>query len=202
MEKKIILDLCGGTGAWSKPYKDNGYDVELVTIPEKDVLTYKPPKNVYGILAAPPCNQFSFAKSTGKPRDLKKGMEVVFACLNIIAICQYKLKTPYAHKTNLKFWCLENPNGLLKMFLGKPAYQFDPWEFGHNYTKKTYLWGWFNEPIKTVFNKDLVMTDEDKKRCKINNRILPDYIRKLSSTSGKRAITPAKFAQAFFEANK
>lgn len=21
---KIILDLCGGTGAWSKPYKDAG----------------------------------------------------------------------------------------------------------------------------------------------------------------------------------
>ena len=26
-EKKIILDLCGGTGSWSKPYKDAGYDV-------------------------------------------------------------------------------------------------------------------------------------------------------------------------------
>lgn len=22
---KIILDLCGGTGSWSKPYKDAGY---------------------------------------------------------------------------------------------------------------------------------------------------------------------------------
>ena len=22
---KIILDLCGGTGAWSRPYKDAGY---------------------------------------------------------------------------------------------------------------------------------------------------------------------------------
>ena len=26
-ENKIILDLCGGTGAWSNPYKENGYDV-------------------------------------------------------------------------------------------------------------------------------------------------------------------------------
>ena len=26
-EDKIILDLCGGTGSWSKPYKENGYDV-------------------------------------------------------------------------------------------------------------------------------------------------------------------------------
>lgn len=30
---KIILDLCGGTGSWSKPYKDAGYDVRLITLP-------------------------------------------------------------------------------------------------------------------------------------------------------------------------
>ena len=27
---KIILDLCGGTGSWSKPYKENGYDVRVI----------------------------------------------------------------------------------------------------------------------------------------------------------------------------
>lgn len=32
---KIILDLCGGTGAWSRPYKEAGYDVRLITLPEK-----------------------------------------------------------------------------------------------------------------------------------------------------------------------
>ena len=37
IEKKIILDLCGGTGAWSKPYKDAGYDVVLITLPRYDV---------------------------------------------------------------------------------------------------------------------------------------------------------------------
>ena len=46
---KIILDLCGGTGAWSHPYKKAGYDVRLVTLPEFDVRTYEPPENVYGI---------------------------------------------------------------------------------------------------------------------------------------------------------
>lgn len=50
---KIILDLCGGSGSWSKPYKEAGYDVRLITLPEYDVLTYEPPENVYGILAAP-----------------------------------------------------------------------------------------------------------------------------------------------------
>jgi hypothetical protein len=46
---KIIRDLCGGTGAWSKPYKEAGYDVWLVTLPEYDVRSYRPPENVYGI---------------------------------------------------------------------------------------------------------------------------------------------------------
>lgn len=50
---KIILDLCGGSGSWSRPYKEAGYDVRLITLPEYDVLTYEPPENVYGILAAP-----------------------------------------------------------------------------------------------------------------------------------------------------
>ena len=40
---KIILDLCGGTGAWSKPYKDAGYDVQIITLPDNDVRLYIPP---------------------------------------------------------------------------------------------------------------------------------------------------------------
>ena len=52
--EKIILDLCGGTGSWSRFYKEAGYDVRVITLPKYDVLTYQPPENVYGILAAPP----------------------------------------------------------------------------------------------------------------------------------------------------
>ncbi|MDR1001701.1 MAG: hypothetical protein LBL82_00300 [Oscillospiraceae bacterium] len=29
---KIILDLCGGSGAWSIPYKEAGYDVRVITL--------------------------------------------------------------------------------------------------------------------------------------------------------------------------
>lgn len=35
--KKIILDLCGGTGSWSKPYAKAGYKVINITLPEYDV---------------------------------------------------------------------------------------------------------------------------------------------------------------------
>lgn len=52
--EKIILDLCGGTGSWSKPYVEAGYDVRVITLPKDDVLTYTPPEHVYGIFAAPP----------------------------------------------------------------------------------------------------------------------------------------------------
>ena len=66
-KNKIILDLCGGTGAWSKPYQDAGYDVRIITLPDYDVRLYIPPiDDVYGILAAPPCTEFSFAKHIPK----------------------------------------------------------------------------------------------------------------------------------------
>lgn len=41
---KIILDLCGGTGAWSRPYTEAGYDVRIITLPEENVLTYSSPQ--------------------------------------------------------------------------------------------------------------------------------------------------------------
>lgn len=53
-DQKIILDLCGGTGSWSRPWQFNGYDVRIITLQAYDVLTYDPPDNVWGILAAPP----------------------------------------------------------------------------------------------------------------------------------------------------
>ena len=56
---KVILDLCGGTGSWSKPYREVGYDVRLITLPDHDVRLYQPPDNVYGILAAPPCTHLA-----------------------------------------------------------------------------------------------------------------------------------------------
>lgn len=54
MSGKIILDLCGGTGSWSRPWKEAGYDVRIITLPEHDVRTFVSPENVWGILAAPP----------------------------------------------------------------------------------------------------------------------------------------------------
>ena len=36
-ETKIVLDLCGGSGSWARPFKEAGYDVRLLTLPMYDV---------------------------------------------------------------------------------------------------------------------------------------------------------------------
>jgi len=209
MKNKIILDLCGGTGAWSAPYKNHGYDVRNITLPDYDVRTYKPPENVYGILAAPPCTMFSLARTKAKkPRDLKEGMEIVRACLNIIW-SYMEIEQDTKKKTlPLKFWALENPNGMLKYFLGKPAFEFNPYEFGDGYKKRTMLWGWFNEPKKKI-GKILVNSpyhslnpEKMKKFDKLASReIAPEMFGKLTRQE-RRAITPAGFAKAFYKANQ
>lgn len=192
---KIILDLCGGTGAWSKPYKNAGYDVRNITLPEYDVRDFVPDieilPNIYGILAAPPCTMFSLARTRAKkPRNFAEGMEIIIACLEIIWAVRYN------HP--LQFWCLENPMGYLRQFLGKPAFTFDPCDFGHNYTKKTDLWGYFNIPAINPYK----LTPIEKYLCSQNNRKLPSISDFTGSKRAiRRAITPTDFARAFFEAN-
>jgi len=206
---KIILDLCGGTGAWSKKYKEAGYRVINVTLPDYDILKteirpqekynivfigvkVEPIKtnDVYGILASPVCTMFSLARTRAKtPRDFRQGMKLVIACLNIIWECRYD------HK--LAFWCLENPTGYLRQFLGKPVFTFDPCDFGDPYTKKTDLWGYFNIPKKNPVEPVFYISG--------GKRFPPLW----GKTGGKskngqmlRSITPPGFSKAFFEANR
>ena len=138
-KSKVILDLCGGSGSWSKPYTDAGYDVRIISpsgIPlfdknPQDVKKYEPPADVYGILAAPPCTMFSFARTNAtKDRDLNKAMEVVEACLHIIWKCQSRVKGKSPKAPYLKFWAIENPFGMLNWFIGKPALVFNPFDYG------------------------------------------------------------------------
>jgi len=199
---KIILDLCGGTGSWSKPYKDAGYDVRLITLPNNDVRTYEPPKDVYGILAAPPCTEFSIAKNHKLKRDLDAGMEIVNACLSIIKKC------------DPVFWAIENPVGLLRFFLWKPNYTFQPWEFGDGWCKRTLLWGKFNNPIKKVKRWEdcpkieglYIRPGRGKPSIAFNHKNHARFIRQfdgyeITDDAMFRAITPPGFAKAFFNSN-
>jgi len=220
--KKIILDLCGGTGSWSKPYKDSDdYDVRVLTLPDFDVENWFEDRDfvellesntVYGILAAPPCTMFSIArndKTAIEKRDLRKGMKTVQACLDIIHECLYN--PYYVNENSLKFWALENPqSGYLKRFLGNPPFIFDPSEYGDEHTKKTAIWGMFNEPKKTTKaitlkgDENNYVKSVEKYFDKYKHLIPSNYRQKtgLSMRTVVRSITPQGFAQAFFKANQ
>lgn len=183
--QKIILHLCASEyGSDSKPYRDAGYDVRLIT---KDigVENYHPPENVYGIIANPPCTMFSKARTKAKtPRDLNEGMRLVKECLRIIWECQTRITRDVNPEMPLKFWVLENPNAYLKWFLGKPAFIYRHNQFGGTLQKTTALWGIFNSPGYPFW------TSQAKERWE-----------KGWGKSDLRSIAPPQFTKAFFLAN-
>lgn len=219
MDRKLVLDLCGGTGSWSEPYRiADGYDVIIVDpwysgegrltetveeLCERDIGVGV----VHGILAAPPCTHFAMAgahlyRHKDKDGRTEKGLQTVFACLETIK------------KLEPVWWVLENPSGRLQKFIGQPAFKFDPCDFGHPYTKKTYLWGKFNTPEKNRVKEELItrnyktnfmggkrrelqiieVTDKNKSIIQLGQDDRMDR-------SQTRSITPWGFAQAFFKAN-
>lgn len=186
-DKRIVLDLCSGTGSWSRPYSDAGYDVICVDILHgQDVLTYEPPSNVHGILAAPPCTDFAssgarYWKQKDNDGRTQYSLEVVDACLRIITVAK-----PL-------WWALENPIGRLRALreLGEPTLTFDPIDYGDNYTKRTQIWGIFNVPPKD--------RGPYYELCKAYNYKVA-YIRN-RHRGPARSITSSYFAKAFYNAN-
>ena len=210
MTKKIILDLCGGTGSWSKPYKDAGFDVRLITLPEYNVLTYQPPENVYGIIAAPPCTEFSpmnygklFTDQGFLEFDIYKNApnpDILLAILRIIQKC------------NPVFFAIENPCGRMRDYMGKPQFTFHPYQFGDGWTKKTDIWGKFNIPkIKHTWEtcpKLNLYVRPGRKKPSIAflhqsaKSLIPQFADfDIETDAALRAITPPGFAKAFYEAN-
>lgn len=188
VSERLILDLCAGSGSWSAPYAAAGYRVQVVTLPDGDVRVLPPPKEpVWGILAGPPCDQFSIARNghSGTPRDFVAGMACVNACLRLVLQCRPK------------WWALENPaSGLLARWLGIPRDSWQPHDFGDPWTKHTAIWGDYRVPRRGPYVAPLgggplctVCDPERRKSTWCND-------------AGHRAITPAGFARAFFEANQ
>lgn len=202
--KNIIISLFDLTGNWSKPYKDNGYEVIQVDLQLGiDILTwdYKqiPKENVYGILNASPCTDFAlsgarhFAKKDKDGRTeksikiAKKGMEII-------------------NYFNPEFWVLENPMTRIHKLIpeiGPVKFKFNPCDFAgylpkekqesEQYNKQTWLFGNFNEPIK--------------KRLDPLQKDSPIWTNPLKFPYGSvelqnwRSKTPEGFALAFYEAN-
>lgn len=213
--KKIILDLCGGTGAWSNPYKNAGYDVKVITLPNFDILLTRmtndgvwfsggekdndlqlfiPKGSVYGILSAPPCTHFAVSGArwwkTKDPQLLKTSLDIVDIILDLI---------PHLDPV---FWAMENPVGRLKTLrydrLGEPKLIFNPCDFGDPYTKKTLLWGQYNLPKKNPVKP----TNADYNKIHYPRNSAGKAVAWNSAEAKElRSITPQGFAKAFYEAN-
>ena len=204
---KTILHLCADTGSDTQIYRQNGYNVICIG---KDigVENYHPPKDVYGIIANPPCTNFSSVRTSAKiPRNEEEGMRLVKECQRIIQ-----------EAGDVKFWVIENPaTGLLKKHLGKPQFVYQPWEFGSPWSKKTALWGKFNTPNKLyskwedVPNKIpelYIRPGRDKPNMVYLHKSSKKFIKefdcftKVDSDMELRSLCSQKFAEAFYQANK
>lgn len=174
----LILDLCGGTGSWSQPYREAGYCVDVIdpVADGRDVrLLQRISAKVHGILAAPPCTVQSYARNRYPPTDVEllSSLSVVDACLRVI----------YAQQP--AWWALENPRNKLRRYLGPSRLEFYHWEYGDAAHKPTCIWGDFTVPAK-----------QPKPRTK------PSTFRtSKENASPGDAVTPRGFARAFFEVN-
>lgn len=199
---KTIISLCDYSGAWSRPYREAGYEViqidpklpggataqQYLSILKKLIAEGYTPGPIQGILMAPPCTDFAgsgaqYWKAKDADGRTAASLEIIDACLEIRDMLR-----PV-------WWALENPVGRLPQLrpeLGKPWY-WQPWWYGDAYTKKTGLWG--------NFNRELPRNEvEPIKVCEQGS-----WIQKLGGKSEKtkelRSMTPEGFARAFFEAN-
>jgi len=202
--KKIILHLCADTGSDSKPYQDDpNYEVILVGS-EIGVENFTAPSNVYGVFANPVCTEFSTARSDGKARDPEKGMFLVKECKRIIK------------EANPVFWVIENPaRGVLKNYLGKPRYKYEPWWYGSGWTKQTALWGDFNIPEREYYDWEDVpkiaglYTRPNRPKPslafmhKSHYHVIPEFqgLPVPDSDMEFRSICSQKFARAFYQSN-
>jgi hypothetical protein len=188
---KTILSLFDHSGNWSRPYRENGYNVIQIDLKlGTDILTwdYTQIKNVVGVLAAPECTHFAgsgaqYWKEKDADGRTAEALKLVDKMLEIIDYFQ-----PV-------FSAWENPVGRLQKLrpqMGAPWY-FQPFWYGDPYTKKTGLWGKFNKPEKTNEVEPVRQSPQGS------------WIQKLGGKSSfrkeLRSKTPIGFAYAFYEAN-
>jgi len=176
---------------------DAGYEVLNVTLPEYDLTDEKVIKmcsdlKPYGVLFAAPCDIWSNAGVRfWKHRtsdQVYKHAQILIAGLRII------------HNTNPTFYCIENTIGKMKGLLGEPDYSFHPYYFGDAYTKRTYLWGVFRKPIENRVEPLIRNPVKYGGSCSTKAQTPISWIGG-KNRKEKRAITPAGFANAFYEAN-
>jgi hypothetical protein len=197
-ESMIILSLFDYTGNWSKPYREAGYDVFQIDIKHGiNILEWDytsiDKTQVYGILAAVPCTDFSLSGAAWFAKKDANGQ----TALSIQLVKKTMEIIEYFDPT---FWVIENPMSRIHKLvpeLGAVKFKFHPYEFAEydpdprssQYQKTTWLWGDFIEPLR----KPMENIDKDKFHNGLGG--------KSEKTKELRSTTPLGFAYGFFESN-
>lgn len=205
--KKVILHLCADIGSDSR-FFDLDPDFEVIKVgADIGVENFKFDGDVHGIIANPPCTEFSTA-DWNKDRDIEKGMFLVDECMRIIDEC----------KPN--WWIIENPaTGLLSRVIGKPTYTYQPWQYGSPWTKKTALWagGSFVMPSpiyknwEDVPNKLNLWQRKDRDKPSLVNwhksaaKLIPEFswaVDMIDTDMALRSMCSQGFAKKLWECNR
>lgn len=221
---RLIVSVFDASTAWPRPYIDAGYptiawdyqqegcilqhfDRLLNAIDEAIEHGYLP----YGLLLAPPCTDFSSAGAqfwgAKDRRPAPKGYEAFISqteySMALVYLCQ-ELRARYAWA----FWALENPPGRLEKLVPTLTpyrrHVFNPWQYGDPYTKKTILYGQFNERLQLNVVEPVLMDIKAGGEKKARTYKASPLWQKTGSGEKSRSLrskTPAGFATAFYNAN-
>jgi len=187
-----ILSLFDASGIWSAPYVQPSYTVTRVDLSrgidilETSAQDFAP---VHGILAAPPCTDFS-----GSGARWWKEKDADGRTAESIALLEHTMRL--IRDLAPEWWCLENPVGRLQRLVpavGERRMTFNPCDYGDPYTKRTCLWG--------NFNTDLPLSKVEPIRACDQGSWLQKLGGKSARTKALRSATPPGFARAFYQAN-
>lgn len=146
---RTVIILYEHSGTFTQIYREMGYNVitfdKMIDGTDCRIdIEFDARLKVRGILAFPPCTHLA---NSGARFWAEKGAPALIDAMSHVDVVArlVLLYKPF-------FWMFENPAGRLSRYYGKPAFTFDPYEFGgyvgggDAYTKKTCLWGKFNKP--------------------------------------------------------
>jgi hypothetical protein len=199
---KYVVSLFDSSGVWSQPWVDAGYTVIRFDLDEDSDSWKEDVQNLTRefmedngldmvdiVLAQPPCTDFSLAgnrwfhdpaKAEQKKASLEKNTRLVDHTLDLIGYLRPLI------------WGLENPIGTIKKHtkVAEPRLVFDPFMYGADYTKRTQIFGTFNEQLPEA----MVYPAQGSRIHKLSG----------STKAGKtaRSLTPEQFAYAFYMANR
>jgi len=187
---KTVISLFDASGEWSKPWADAGFNVvtydlqtgqDIKDFDAASLLEEHGNDNVWAILAAPPCTDFAssgaqYWKSKDADGRTELSNELVRQVLRTVELLRPAV------------WAMENPVGRMAKLNELPPAQltFQPNLYGNPYTKKTLLWGNFNNQLPQA---PVEPTDGSK------------IIKISGNNKYERSLTPEGFAYSFFTAN-